>query len=418
MSTTIIVVDTNIIAASPLLKARRWDRLIEKSADWSLQFIVPEIVLMESVGVVRSKWSEQRKAVASLRVGEFELNELKGQMESAIESAMEEYEENLVSRLKEIGAQVSPVPDSLTVMDLARRAAAGSKPYTKGEKDGLRDTVLWHTVRGIGIARPNCDVWFVSDNTVDFSAGGKIDKELCPLPLHPDLASELDQDGTAERVRYVRSLERLEQHLAGRYDPLDDAQKSALVSSVDTASLDKAFDLQIINYRPDPEAAALPIDTISAVIITVIRKVDSLKLLDAAHRAAGTWTAQFAVDVTAGVEATSISGAIESLVKDLQASGRVTINPDGEVSELEVTALEALPGDPMSDSWKRARLSSHFSDFTSAIFQRLNPQPIDTSAIFQRLNPQPIDTSAIFQRLNPQPEPGVEGDGSRADGTD
>lgn len=47
-----IVVDANILAASPRLQSPEWLSLIKNLADWGLRIVVPEVVFMETVNVV------------------------------------------------------------------------------------------------------------------------------------------------------------------------------------------------------------------------------------------------------------------------------------------------------------------------------------------------------------------------------
>jgi hypothetical protein len=49
MGATVIVVDTNQIRDSPMLRNRDWMELIAKAAEWDLRFVVPEVCVVEAI---------------------------------------------------------------------------------------------------------------------------------------------------------------------------------------------------------------------------------------------------------------------------------------------------------------------------------------------------------------------------------
>jgi hypothetical protein len=235
MGATVIVVDTNQFRKSPMLRSRDWQELLSKRTDWDLRFAVPEVCLMEAISVVRRKWLLQRPAVAKLEVGEFDLSASQQDMLAAIDKKMEGYEGALRARLAEIGAEIIPIPESVRIVDLVQRAIDRRAPYPDGEgkKDGFRDTLIWHTTRGVAVDNRDCEVWLVSENHNDFGDKSEGDQEACPFPLHPHLVDELKTDGLVDRVSYVRTLGRLVQHLAGTYDALPAAERDALIERLD-----------------------------------------------------------------------------------------------------------------------------------------------------------------------------------------
>ncbi|MGW4336617.1 PIN domain-containing protein, partial [Rhodococcus koreensis] len=375
MSATIVVVDTNAISNSPRLKSSGWKGLIDKSSEWDLQFMVPAVVEMEAVNVVRREWRKVKQTIGQLRVGEFGLSTTLDGMSAAIGDQLDGYEAELRELLNRIGATVVPTPDA-DHLEIARRASERRAPYvdrrqdkSKGNvssKDGYRDTLIWLTVLDIARSNPDCEVWFVSANHTDFglppSKDQAISEDACPYPLHPELLEDLSNRGVAEdRVLYVRTLERLEQHLAAQFAALSGGERDALVAKIDTTKFDRYFSLQVATFPLDPEQAALPLGTVEATIQSLPRTASTVRFDEAARRAAGSWTALITTLVEPTIEITNSVGNVEVIDKKLQVFGRVAISAEGAVEDMVVTAIEALPEDPMRRAWQR-RLSNNALD--------------------------------------------------------
>ncbi|KAF0956846.1 hypothetical protein MLGJGCBP_04824 [Rhodococcus sp. T7] len=361
-----MVIDTNAIVSSPRLRSKGWRGLIDKASEWDVQFKVPVVVEMEAVNVVRRSWDKEKRAVDKLRVGEFGLSSTLKEMSAAIEKQMDGYETELRELLKQIDTELVPVPDDADHLEIARRASERRAPYferrqdrTQGEpsaKDGYRDTLIWLTVLDIARSHPDCEVWFVSANHNDFGRPQEknhaISEDTCPYPLHPELLEDLASRGlSSDRVLYVRTLERLEQHLAAQFAALPDEEREALVAKIDTTKLDRFLALQVATFPLDPSKAALPPRTVEAHVQSLPRSASALQFNDAARRAAGSWTAQFTTLVEPNLEITDSVGNVEVISKKLQVLGRVAISAEGAVEDLVVTAIEALPDDPMRRVW-------------------------------------------------------------------
>uniref|UniRef100_UPI0009947AF3 PIN domain-containing protein n=1 Tax=Mycobacterium sp. D16R24 TaxID=1855656 RepID=UPI0009947AF3 len=366
MSTIIVVLDTNAIVRSFDLRSEGWRALLAKKDDWSIRFVVPAVVEMESVKVVRRNWQKDRDRVVGLKLGKFGASSAHQSILESINASIDGYDQTLRNRLIEIGAETVDPPESTSLLALADRASDRRAPYVKPKgvqdnsddgtrKDGLRDTLIWLSVCELAAGNPSCEVWFVSDNYTDFGdqleSKNPADADGCPFPLHPQLLEDLDGQGARERVFYVRTLERLEQFLAAKFAPLSAENRESLIQQLDIDQLG----IQILSAGTelgvDPRAAALPRRTVRASLAAITCSPGELQFDDAAMRAAGSWTAQFRVLADAEVDVEYISSDTDIIPKRLQIGGRVAVSAEGEVLGLTVTSIEALPDDPMRRAW-------------------------------------------------------------------
>ncbi|OUC75814.1 hypothetical protein [Gordonia lacunae] len=86
---------------------------------------------------------------------------------------------------------------------------------------------------------------------------------------------------------------------------------------------------------------------------------DSMQYIDAAHRAAGSWTSQFDLSATVCLELTDSVGDIKEETKLLDIAGKVTFSADGKVQELVLSEVRAPDTDPMHRAWKQLRQRQH-----------------------------------------------------------
>ncbi|VFA96337.1 PIN domain-containing protein [Nocardia cyriacigeorgica] len=379
----IVVADTNILADSPKLKSEEWQSLIKNRDHWELRFAVPEVVLMETVNLVKRTWDRRRQQVSELKVGEFGLNDMQESMLAGIDKCSAEYEQWLRDYLESIEATIVPPPPT-DLMVLARRASETHPPYSprgkdgKVVKDGFRDTLIWLTV--LAIAEDNADeeVWFISDNHQDFgpkvgswTGDGTGERDDCPILFHRDLVAELESRGLAGRVHYVVSAKRLEQHFAARFAPISDADLAQLVDHLDKSALAERFVEMARWLELDPEQAALPLLTRAAHLVGAREPLEGWRFSEAAGRGEAGWTARFAVDTEVDIEL--VREEQSSLVrgeetKMLRLFGDITVSNEGRILDVEVTSAEALPGDVMRARWRRrAQRAQVDVDMTSAL---------------------------------------------------
>lgn len=387
MSTSIIVLDTNILTRSPFLDSGEWTQLHDHTTDWGLSFTVPEVVFMETVNVVRREWKPELTRLEQISTSSWGRRldtELQAVVDAAVERS-EGYESSLRSRMEELGIAITPLPTTIDHLDIARRASERRAPYGsagsgKDEylKDGYRDTLIWLTVLKVAENHPNCDVWFVSDNYSDF--GGKREKKDTrdtsdyPLAWHSELIPELASKGLIDRVFYARGLGRLEEHLLAKFAPLSDAEREELWEALDRSELDRHLIQTLFTTSVEPRAAALPLDTSSATIISSVRASDAIQFTEAARRAANTWTARFNCDIAADVEVTTFQGDVSVESKPLIISGRIDVNSQNEVATLTIDAIDAIADDPQRRAWERVEVGERFARKLLAGFN----QPPDT----------------------------------------
>ncbi|MFD4295450.1 PIN domain-containing protein [Rhodococcus sp. NPDC058505] len=383
MSKSIVVLDTNILARIPYLNTDEWTGLYAHVGEWKLHFVVPEVVVMETVNVVRRLWRPDRNRLANLKDWFIELDKHK-EFESLLaadDARHEGYEAVLGSRLAELGIEIAPLPATIDHMDIARRASMGRAPYARigkadegRTKDGYRDTLIWLTVLAVAGRHPECDVWFVSDNYSDFGAKNETKDQRdtldYPLAWHSELAEELDRSGLRDRVFYARGLSRLEQHLLSKFAPLSDAERDELWAAVERSELDRRLMLALFEASVDPRSAALPLDTVSATVIGCVRAANAIRFSEAARRAAGAWTARFNCEIDATVEITSMAGDVAEESKPLVVSGRIYVNADNQVAELTIEAIEAAADDPQRRAWVRADAAAN-AGLSPAIYRSI-----------------------------------------------
>ncbi|WP_067469050.1 PIN domain-containing protein [Nocardia amamiensis] len=371
---TIIVFDTNMLVNSPRLRSPEWVSLIRNKDEWSLRLVVPEVAFMETVNVVRRHWQSEIGNLLRVKVGEFGLAEQRDSMLAEIRKAWEEYERWLRDFLHDHDVVIEPPPPA-DLMELARRASETRAPYSESrKKDGLRDTLIWLTV--MAVARQNLDeqVWFVSDNHNDFGQGGipnTDDHDDCSMPFHQHLVEDLGRYNLAERVRYVNSLRRLEQHLAAQYAPVPDAVLVDLVDNLDKNLLTRRLAASAPQLVVDPEQAALPLQVAAAQITGVRERDHGWEFSEGARRGEAGWTARFSVESEVDLSMIEADQTFSETTKLVRLLGDVAVASDGTIRDLVVSSAEALPDDPMRAPWvsRRSRVgsSASFSGVNSVI---------------------------------------------------
>ena len=367
MTELIIVVDTNILTKSPFLSSDDWSKLLGHVEEWNLRLVVPEVVLMETVNVVRRNWREKRDSAANLQrwaegigtAGELET------IVTASDKRINDYEETLRGRLAELGIEIAPVPTMIDHLEIARRASERRAPYGGAEKaqqgqakDGYRDTLIWLTFLGLAEDRAECHAWLVSDNYSDFGAKSEKkdpgDVADYPLQWHPQLQTEVDERGLSGRVFYARSLRRMEQHLLAKYSPLSPEEREELWDSVDIDDLHRRLTEGIYSTPLDPRSAALPLATTAAWVIASVYGSEDFELSEAAHRPGGAWTGRATCEIDATIEVTKTSGDVVEVRKPLIVFARIDVTDNNEISSLSIESINAEATDPQHRAWKRA----------------------------------------------------------------
>ncbi|QSE87975.1 DUF4935 domain-containing protein (plasmid) [Rhodococcus pseudokoreensis] len=223
MNTTIIVVDTNILSASPRLRSQPWQQLREWASGRGVQVVVPEIVAMETVNVVVRDWRVQAQKLEALKLDQLGLADAVGAMVEEIRRQCVAYAQELRSSLSDLGACIAPVPTSIDHLEIARRSSERRAPYVDNRsdtekkssaaslKDGYRDTLIWFTLLATAADNPNAAVWFVSANRHDFGRRlkGRDDPngptlDTFPFPWHRQAGGRVER-GWPNRSGAVRA---------------------------------------------------------------------------------------------------------------------------------------------------------------------------------------------------------------------
>ena len=333
----LIVVDTNLIVRNPPLASEVWTSVSANMAGWNLKLLIPEIVFMEAVNVVSRGWRGHGQTVRSLKVAG--LKKDLHSIATKIEEQAAGYEDFLRTRIGELGMSVYPLP-SIDHLKLAARASNRQAPYSAGDRDGYRDTLIWLTVLDIAEQHPSEKVWFVSDNHADFGNPQGLSKDF-PAALHPELETELREHGLEDRVRYVRTLE----DLASLHSPINEQDFLTLEDQLEYGNLSDYLLIQCAGTAVSPDRAALPLAAFGASILDIDKDSTVWRFTEPARRGENTWGAKF--DVTA--ELVLIVDYAESPgieVKQLNISGDITITEPSTVHSLSVADVSALPDDP------------------------------------------------------------------------
>ncbi|MCT2140207.1 hypothetical protein, partial [Dietzia cinnamea] len=170
---------------------------------------------------------------------------------------------------------------------------------------------------------------------------------------HRDLAEELEQADLDGRVLYGRGLTRLEQYLASMFTPIPADDLSDLWRAVNPDDADRAFESAVLGVTVDARLAALPLETVLAQVISVVRAADSMVLDQAAWREDRAWTSRFNCLVDAGLELTMRSGDVSVISKDLIVSGSLMVDSESKVTDLKVESVRAKRDDPQRRAWIR-----------------------------------------------------------------
>ncbi|PRB43510.1 hypothetical protein CQ020_17225 [Arthrobacter sp. MYb23] len=354
----VIIPDTNILAASPSLASPAWQSLIQHREEWQLQIVVPDVVLMETVNVVRRSWTAEQEKLKGLKVGEFGLGDAAEALHDGIQQHIDAYEGELQRKLADIGTRVFPMPP-VDHLEVARRASNRTPPYQGESKDGYRDTLIWLTVMAVADEYSSEHIWFVSDNTKDFgpkgndwtgpNIGARTD---CPILFHPGLNQELASRGVAKRVNFVTNLQLLEQHIAALHGPISPEELARLTSELDFASLNGILEMMPKGSKVVPSEAALNPSITQAFLHHLTVNEAPWNFTDAARRGEGRWTASYTADAKVELTTFTGEGTPGVVTKDLRLSGFVNIKQPNEVEKLEITTMGSLPDDPDRVLWE------------------------------------------------------------------
>lgn len=203
-----VLLDTNIIVASPRLNSGAWRALLSAGRSERVALFVPEVCIIEAVGWFKREalLRLDRYAKAAGQLGHLGVDPSQGQgwltsAESETVTISGEYDAYLRRRLQE-AATILTVP-AVPHEALVRRAVDRVRPFTD-RGTGYRDALIWESVCELAKEAP---IIFLTANVKDFARGRA-------LQLADDLTRDLGVRGiSAERVDLATELVALVQRL-------------------------------------------------------------------------------------------------------------------------------------------------------------------------------------------------------------
>ncbi|MFC9351709.1 PIN domain-containing protein [Arthrobacter sp. NPDC057013] len=199
----IVITDTTELHNSYPLADTRWVLLAKEISAGVVQWVVPEVVVRETVRHQTAAWERaQKETLPGIQRAERGLKQIGIRVSVDTDTLTEatkiaaDYESYLRARIAEIGGEVAALPtiehERLLAWDLANR-----KPF-RTEGKGYRDALIWATVLEYVTAAgaDNC-VIFVSNNKSDFVDKGGI---------HADLLGDTAQLQSAAELRHSPGL--------------------------------------------------------------------------------------------------------------------------------------------------------------------------------------------------------------------
>ncbi|MEV6060860.1 PIN domain-containing protein [Nocardia asteroides] len=347
-----VVVDANILISSPRLQTRAWKNLIEQRSNWNVQFIVPEVVLLEAVKNINEHWKEQRGLVNKLKVQVFGLD--KQEWLDVIDAKINDNERELRDVLDGIDAQIV-APPAVDHMDLTRRSAEGRAPFSAKNKDCYRDALIWHTVLDTAQKNPDDQVWFVSDNTDDFGPAfknwdghGGGDRNGGPIVFHDDLIADLTQAGL-DHVRYITNIHSLDQLLAAEFAPISSDTFRDLAG---IEAISDRFQTSVVSHLLLPRAAALRPEDLTAIITAAVPDAETWEFVNGAQRGSDGWSARYTVTAVATFTTTNgDNGGLAVWNKKLIFSGDIAVDLDKSIADFTIESVTALHDDPNRALW-------------------------------------------------------------------
>lgn len=192
-----IILDTNVIYRDYTLDSGWVLKLSDAAQKLGYEVFVPQVVVDE---ILHQYYDELVKAYDKYSKGASLLSDLGLKVvktttgDDYVEKTFEEKCKLYVKRLKELGFNILPYPQTNHKL-IVDKELHGRKPFSSSKK-GYRDSLIWETVKEQLV--PIKDLWgdtqvlFLSDNTQDFA-----DKDK---NLHPELIEEFTKDGFTDNT--------------------------------------------------------------------------------------------------------------------------------------------------------------------------------------------------------------------------
>ena len=199
----VAVIDSNAVHGAISFEGKIWERISEHQKAGRVELFFPEVVLKELTrqktsdiqdqtkqNINRFKKAREELVRSKANLDPIDFPKLEGLVE--IHMGTEYVRNSLEEAVASVGGQILPAP-TVDVDHLAAAAIGRKKPF-KSNGEGAGDYLIWRTIVDLSHSRPDAEIWFVSNNYKDFSAGAK-DKAT----PHADLAEALP-DGSQFKI--------------------------------------------------------------------------------------------------------------------------------------------------------------------------------------------------------------------------
>ncbi|MFJ3861419.1 PIN domain-containing protein [Streptomyces sp. NPDC090085] len=405
----IVVLDTTAFSSDFMCSGTAWRVLAHANKAWGLQIRVPEVVVAEAIGGYEREIGNTCLAVDKIvtkYAGRLGLRQHFGDFLEGLQERRNDYPELLAQMIEDLGGSVLPPPE-VSHMELAKRAASRRKPCDhKG--DGYRDTLNWLLVLEIAQSNPEETVYWVTDNTGDFTNEEKTD-------LHEDLLEDLRDAGAAGRVHWSNDLSTLILSLAGAHydESSDDLRKvrDSLQRGAVTEFISVSVLPGVVKRSISPRRCGLPVNSLKPEILAVQGEPEGLELDVKGVAEQGGAFAEFSFTAEALVGLDLVDGDGElpegfergdgvdrsaTVLKQLSFRGLIELDSYGRPVSGEVSNIDALNGDPGLDPWK-----SHGSSLASvqAALARFHHRNLVDPALLE----------ALQETLRPKIDPKIFG---------
>lgn len=243
------VIDSNAVHGAISFEGKIWERIAEHQKAGLVELYFPEVVLKELTRQKTSDIQDQtkqkidrfKKALKDLERSKANLDPIDfPKLEGLVEIHMgaEYVRKSLEEAVAGVGGQILPAP-TVDADHLAAAATGRKKPF-KPNGEGAGDYLIWRTIVVLSHSRPDAEIWFVSANYKDFSAGEK-DKTT----PHADLAEALP---AGSQFKILQTLGTLSDFLNSRSDS-NTPRPGDHVRTHDRVAEDKAEPAQIQNIK-------------------------------------------------------------------------------------------------------------------------------------------------------------------------
>jgi hypothetical protein len=185
-----VVLDTTALRADLRMEGGSFAVLIREARLGRFRLVVPELVILETVNLLRREVEKAKARLLSAAQDMKQLTGSDGPLANDIpnpETVASQYESTLRTKLAEFKTLIPGLP-SVSHQAVLARALRRRKPF-KEKGEGYNDALLWETVCE---RAKESQVAFITSNWRDFSISNE------DRALHSDLVRDLDESGISK----------------------------------------------------------------------------------------------------------------------------------------------------------------------------------------------------------------------------